>query len=90
MDLSKNKIIIVIDKKMYNFKSSYKVAEFFSKEENINDITGLTPEILDLLTKPHLINRVIKCLKGEEQNFLLKESTKNKYTKITNFSIIRV
>ena len=89
MDLSKNKIIIVIDKKMYNFKSSYKVAEFFSKEENINDITGLTPEILDLLTKPYLINRVIKCLKGEEQNFLLKESTKNKYTKIPNFYIIR-
>lgn len=89
MDLSKNKIIIIIDKKMFNFKSSYKVAEFFSNEENIKDINGLSPEIKDILTQPHKINRVIKCVKGEDQQFFLKESTKNKYCKIPNFSIMR-
>lgn len=89
MDLSKNKIIIIIDKKMYNFKSSYKVAEFFSNEENTKDIKGLSPEMKEILTKPHTINRVIKCIKGEDQQFLIKETTKNKYCKIPNFSIIR-
>ena len=89
MDLSKNKIVIIIDKKMFNFKSSYKVVDFFSNEDNIRDISGLTTEIKNILTKPHLINRIIKSCNGEEQPFLLKESTKNKYCKIPNFHIIR-
>jgi predicted glycosyl hydrolase (DUF1957 family) len=89
MDLKKNSIIVIIDNKMFNFRSSYKVAEFFKNEENINDINGITPEILEILTKPYLINRVLKCIKGEEQQFLLKEKTRNKYTKIPKFTIIR-
>ena len=89
MDISKNKIIIVIDKKMYNFKSSYKVAEYFSNEDNTKNINGYTDEIKFILTRPHMINRVIKCIKGEEQEHILKEKTKNKYTHIPHFSIMR-
>ena len=90
MDLSGNKIIIVINKKMYRFKSSYKTAEFFNDDNNIRDIGGLTDEMKFILTRPHIINRVIKLLKRENQDFFLKETTKDKYCNIPNFSITRI
>lgn len=89
MDISKQKILITINKKLYAFKSSYCISEYFSNSENIQNIEGLTEEMLNILTKPHLINRVIKAIKGEEQNFILKKSTKDKYCRIPNFTIIR-
>jgi|LauGreDrversion4_2_1035121.scaffolds.fasta_scaffold757484_1 hypothetical protein len=90
MDLSDNEILIVINKKMYRFKSSYKTAKFFNDENNIREIKGLTDEMKFILTRPHQINRVIKLLKREDQDFFLKESTKNKYCNIPNFSITRI
>lgn len=87
MDLENNKIIIVINKKMYRFKSSYKTAEFF---KNNNNIDGLTDEMKFILTRPHIINRVIKLIKREDQEFFIKETTKDKYCNIPNFSITRV
>jgi hypothetical protein len=90
MDLNGNKIILVINKKMYHFKSSYKISEFFNDENNLRDITGLTDEMKFILTRPHIINRVIKLIKREDQNFFIKDKTKDKYCNIPNFSITRI
>lgn len=86
MDLENNKIIIVINKKMYQFKSSYKTAEFFKN----NEIDGLSDKMKFILTRPHIINRVIKLIKREDQEFFIKEKTKDKYCNIPNFSITRI
>lgn len=90
MDVSKNKIIIIINKKMYQFKSSYKVVEYFKNEENINNVEGITEDMLYILQRPHMINRIFKYMKGEEQNYLKKESTIIKYCHIPNFTMMKV
>lgn len=74
---------------MYQFKSSYKVVEYFTNQENINNIEGLTDEMLFVLKRPYMINRILKCIRGGDQNFLMKESTIIKYCNIPNFSMMR-
>lgn len=86
MDLENNKIIIKIGKKIYAFKSSYKTADFFLN----NSVDDLTEEMKFILTRRHIINRVIKLIKKEDQEFFIKEKTKFKYTNIPNFSITRI
>jgi len=36
-----------------------------------------------------MIQRILKMKKGEEQTYLIKESTKNKYTNINIFQMIK-
>jgi len=86
---SNGKIIIIINQKMYKFKSSYKIVEYFTKQENINTTEGLTDEMIFVLQRPYMINRILKCIKGCEQKCLLKESTIIKYCNIPNFTMIR-
>jgi len=81
--------MIIINKKVYRFKSSYKVVEYFTNDENINNTEGLTDEMLFVLQRPHMINRILKCLNGEEQDFFLKEKTIVKYCSIPNFTLLR-
>ena len=88
MEIPKNTIIILLFNKMYQFKSSYKCAEFFNNADNI--IEGITDEIKFILSKPHIINRVLKCVKGDMQQHFIKNSTKKKYCQIPNFTINRV
>lgn len=91
MVLPKNKNIIVrINNKNMIFRSSYKIAEFFNDDANIQNINGLTEEMKYILRRPHLINRVLKLMYDEEQDFFLKETTKNKYKNIPNLKLERV
>ena len=90
MDLTKNKIVITIGTKLYTFKSSYKISEFFNDDENIKDIEGLTPEMKYILTRPHLIQRILKLKKGEVQQHLIKQTTRDKYLNIKNFQMLKV
>ena len=83
------KLIIIINQKMYKFKSSYKVVEYFTKQENIDNIDGLTEDMIYILQRPYMINRILKCIKGEEQNHILKENTVIKYCNIPNFTMMR-
>jgi len=89
MDITKNKIVIMIGTKLYTFKSSYKIVEFFSNEYNIKDIECLTDEMKYILTRPHMIQRILKMKKCEEQTHLIKETTRNKYTNINNFQMLK-
>lgn len=89
MDITKNKIVIMIGTKLYTFKSSYKIVEFFSDENNIRDIEGLTEEMKYILTRPHIIQRVLKLKKGEEQAHLIKQTTRDKYLNINNFQMLK-
>lgn len=83
-------IIVKINNKSMMFRSSYKIAEFFNDDNNIRDINGLSDEIKFILTRPHLINRVLKLLNNEEQEFFTKEKTRDKYKNIPNFKLERV
>lgn len=84
-----NSVIVVINGKAYPFQSSYKVKEFFENENNRREINGLNDEMLNILLKPHLFNRILKSIRGEDQQFLLKNKTKEKYN-IQNFNIARL
>ena len=42
MDIAKNKIVIMIGTKLYTFKSSYKIVEFFSDDMNTQNIEQIT------------------------------------------------
>lgn len=83
-----NNVVVVINGKAFTFKSSYKVKDFFENENNRREINGLTDEMLNVLIKPHMFNRIIKNSRGEEQGHLKKKSTKEKYN-IPNFNIAR-
>lgn len=85
----KNNLVVVINGKAFQFQSSYKVKEFFENENNRREIIGLNDDMLNILLKPHLFNRILKSVRGEEQYFLLKNKTKEKYN-IPNFNIARL
>ena len=84
-----NNLVVVINGKAFQFQSSYKVKEFFENENNRRDINGLNDEMLNILLKPHLFNRILKSIIGEDQQFLIKKKTKDKYN-IPNFHIARL
>jgi hypothetical protein len=84
-----NNLVVVINGKALQFQSSYKVKEFFENENNRREINGLNDEMLNILLKPHLFNRILKSVRGEDQQFLLKNKTKAKYN-IQNFNIARL
>jgi len=42
-------------------------------------INGLNDEMLNILLKPHLFNRILKSIRGEAQLFLIKNKTKAQY-----------
>lgn len=90
MDISKNKIIITIGKTLYTFKSSYSIVNFFSNSENIKDIELLTDDMKYILTRSHIIQRVLKLKRGEVQDHFVKQKTKDKYLNINNFQLIKV
>ena len=89
MDITKTGIIIRIGTKIYAFKSSYKIVEFFSNEENTRDIEGFTDEMKYILTRPHIIQRILKLKKGELQTHLIKQTTRDKYLNIPNFQMMK-
>lgn len=84
-----NSVIVVINGKAYPFQSSYKVKDFFENENNRREINGLTDEMLNILLKPHMFNRIIKSSRGEVHSHLKKKSTLEKYN-IHNFNIARI
>ena len=88
MDIAKNKIVIMIGTKLYTFKSSYKIVEFFSDDMNTQNIEQITDDMKYILTRPHIIQRILKLKKGEEQSHLIKQKTKDKYLNINNFQMI--
>lgn len=83
-----NKLLIRIHNKLFIFKSALKCSEYFNDNNNINNLNGLlTNDMLYILQKDYIINRIIACLKNKEQEFLIKQKTKDKYLNIPNFKI---
>jgi hypothetical protein len=85
----KNKILILLYNMPYFFKNSEKIKLFFEDEKNIKELK-LTDDMKYILTTPYMLRRIIRNLKGDDQNHIKKTTTKFKYTNITNLNIIPI